>query len=160
MEGNVVEKPADRVEDLVHEALGEYAVQSEAYLAAFADRLSPGLGRQPLMLLLRVKRLGPLREGELAVQLRLDAAEVARDVDELVRRGLAVRDESGGTACVRLTDRAVEPLDLAEDERRGRLLDAMEHWSLEDKEAFARLLAKFVQRDDLVVRSVRLFDRR
>lgn len=150
----------DRVEDLLHEALSEYAVQGDAYLAWVAGRLSPGMGRGPLAILMRVDRFGSLRECDLTAQLRLPAAETRRHVDDLVTRGLAVRTGAGSLAVVRLTERAREFLVDAADERRGRILDSLGDFTLEEKEAFARLLAKFVQRDDLVVRSLDLPQRR
>ncbi|WP_435742124.1 MarR family winged helix-turn-helix transcriptional regulator [Nocardioides sp. SYSU DS0663] len=155
-----MDRTEDRVEDLVHEALTEYAAQADAYLARAAHRLSPGLGRQPLVVLFRLKRYGPLREGDVAAQLQLPPSEVARHVDDLAARGLVSRLGVGPHATVCLTDATAGALDLAEDERRGRILDGLEAWSLEEKESLARLLAKFVQRDDLVVRARSLPARR
>ncbi|MDN4174373.1 hypothetical protein QWY28_15525 [Nocardioides sp. SOB77] len=146
----------DRVEDLLHEAMSEYAVQGDAYLARAAGRLSPGMGRMPLVILMRVDRFGGLREADLTAQLRLPAAETRRHVDDLVVRGLAARTGGGSLALVRLTERAREFLEDAADERRGRILDGLEDFTLEEKETFVRLMAKFVQRDDLVVRSLDL----
>ncbi|MDN4162825.1 hypothetical protein [Nocardioides abyssi] len=150
----------DRVEDLLHEALSEYAVQGDAYLARVAERLSTGLGRGALSILMRVERFGGLRECDLTAQLRLPAAETRRHVDDLVGRGLATRTGDGSLAVVRVTARARDFLADAADERRGRILDSLGEFTLEEKESFARLLAKFVQRDDLVVRSLDLPQRR
>lgn len=150
----------DRVEDLLHEALSEYAAQGDAYLARVAGRLSPGMGRGPLAVLLRVDRFGPLRECDLVAQLRLPAEETRRHVTELMARGLATRTGEGSLAVVRLTAATTDFLADAADERRGRILDSLEDFTLEEKETFARLLAKFVQRDDLVVRTLGLPQRR
>ncbi|MCR6031723.1 hypothetical protein GGQ22_09720 [Nocardioides sp. zg-579] len=146
----------DRVEDLLHEALSEYAVQGDAYLARVAERMSPGMGRLALVVLIRVDRFGALREADLIAQLRLPAAETRRLVDDLVTRGLAARTGGEAPMLVGLTERARGLLLDAADERRGRILDSLEDFTLEEKEIFARLLAKFVQRDDLVVRSLDL----
>ncbi|MEV7431110.1 MULTISPECIES: hypothetical protein [unclassified Nocardioides] len=150
----------DRVEDLVHEALSEYAVQGDAYLARAAERLSPGLGRFGLVVLMRIDRYRRLRECDLIAQLRVPTEDMWRLVDDLVARGLVSRTGSRPRAVLQLSERAAASLADAADERRGRILDSLEEFTLEEKEVFARLFAKFVQRDDLVVRSLDLPQRR
>ena len=140
-----------RVEEVLHEALAELTLQSQAYLAALADRVSPGLGRGPVEVLLRLRRTGPLEVGALAAQLRLDEETARAHVTELERRGLVDRaaGRDGLALLVGLTQDVVEPLELAEVERRGRMLDRLMDWSPEDRQHLARLLSRFVDRDDL-----------
>ncbi|HEY0952631.1 MarR family winged helix-turn-helix transcriptional regulator [Nocardioides sp.] len=142
----------ERLEDVLHEAFTELTLHGDIYLADFAETLSPGLGRGPVKALFKLRRLGPLRVKDLAVQLRLDSTTVSRHVDDLERRGLVVReaDRSDGRATlVRLSARAVDLLDDAEVERRGKLRDGLQDWSPSDRATFVRLLSRFVQRDDL-----------
>lgn len=77
----------ERLEDVLHEAFTELTLHGDIYLADFAESLSPGLGRGPVKALFTLRRLGPLRVKELAVQLRLDSTTVSRHVDDLERRG-------------------------------------------------------------------------
>jgi DNA-binding MarR family transcriptional regulator len=144
--------PHERLEDVLHEAFTELTLHGDIYLADFAEHLSPGMGRGPVKALFKLKRLGPLRISELAVQLRLDSTTVSRHVDDLERRGLVVREPDltdRRATLVRLSPQAVELLDDAEVERRGKLRDGLQDWSPTDRETFARLLSRFVQRDDL-----------
>jgi DNA-binding MarR family transcriptional regulator len=142
----------ERLEDVLHEAFTELTLHGDIYLADFADTLSPGMGRGPVKALFKLRRLGPLRVKDLAVQLRLDSTTVSRHVDELERRGLVVREQDRTdrrAVLVRLSPRADEVLDDAEVERRGKLRDGLQDWSPSDRETFVRLLSRFVQRDDL-----------
>jgi DNA-binding MarR family transcriptional regulator len=142
----------ERLEDVLHEAFTELTLHGDIYLADFAETLSPGMGRGPVKALFKLRRLGPLRVKELAVQLRLDSTTVSRHVDELERRGLVVREQDRTdrrAVLVRLSARADEVLDDAEVERRGKLRDGLQDWSPSDRETFVRLLSRFVQRDDL-----------
>ena len=144
--------PPERLEDVLHEAFTELTLHGDIYLADFAETLSPGLGRGPVKALFKLRRLGPLRVKDLAVQLRLDSTTVTRHVDDLARRGLVAREPDrtdGRATLVRLSPRAVELLDDAEIERRGKLRDGLQDWSPADRATFARLLSRFVQRDDL-----------
>ncbi len=144
--------PHERLEDVLHEAFTELTLHGDIYLADFAETLSPGLGRGPVKALFKLRRLGPLRIKDLAVHLRLDSTTVSRHVDDLVRRGLVVREpdtRDGRVTLVHLSARAVELLDDAEVERRGKLRDGLQDWSPSDRAAFVRLLSRFVQRDDL-----------
>ena len=133
-----------RLEDALHEALADLHVQSDAHLATFAAALSPGLGRLAAEVLLRLQRLGPLPVDVLAAVLHLDRAAVEEQVDDLLARGLVVTGPA-----VHLTPTASEALGLAACVRRGKILDALQDWTTEDRETFTRLLARFVQRDDL-----------
>lgn len=142
----------ERLEDVLHEAFTELTLHGDIYLADFAESLSPGLGRGPAKALFKLRRLGPLRVKELAVQLRLDSTTVSRHVDDLERRGLVVREadrNDGRATLVRASPRAVELLEDAEVERRGKLRDGLQDWSPSDRATFVRLLSRFVQRDDL-----------
>ena len=142
----------ERLEDVLHEAFTELTLHGDIYLADFAETLSPGMGRGPVKALFKLKRLGPLRVKELAVHLRLDSTTVSRHVDDLERRGLVGREADLAdrrATLVRLSPRAVELLDEAEVERRGKLRDGLQDWSPTDRETFVRLLSRFVQRDDL-----------
>lgn len=144
--------PPERLEDVLHEAFTELTLHGDIYLADFAETLSPGLGRGPVKALFKLKRLGPLRVKDLAVQLRLDSTTVSRHVDDLERRGLVLREQDTSdrrAVLVRLSPRADELLDDAEVERRGKLRDGLLDWSPTDRETFVRLLSRFVQRDDL-----------
>jgi DNA-binding MarR family transcriptional regulator len=144
--------PHERLEDVLHEAFTELTLHGDIYLADFAETLSPGMGRGPVKALFKLKRLGPLRVTDLAVQLRLDSTTVSRHVDDLERRGLVVREPDATdrrATLVRLSPRAVQLLDDAEVERRGKLRDGLQDWSPTDRETFVRLLSRFVQRDDL-----------
>jgi DNA-binding MarR family transcriptional regulator len=144
--------PPERLEDVLHEAFTELTMHGDIYLADFAETLSPGMGRGPVKALFKLKRLGPLRVKDLAVQLRLDSTTVSRHVDDLERRGLVLREQDPTdrrAVLVRLSPRADELLDEAEVERRGKLRDGLLDWSPTDRETFVRLLSRFVQRDDL-----------
>ena len=153
----------ERLEDVLHEAFTELTVHGDIYLADFAERLSPGLGRGPIKALLKLRRLGPLRVKELAVQLRLDSTTVTRHVDDLSRRGLVSRTTDPAdrrAVLVALTPGAVELLEDAEAERRGRLRDGLEDWTMRDREQFVTLLSRFVKRDDLAAHASALSARR
>jgi DNA-binding MarR family transcriptional regulator len=142
----------ERLEDVLHEAFTELTLHGDIYLADFAETLSPGMGRGPVKALFKLRRLGPLRVKDLAVQLRLDSTTVSRHVDDLERRGLVIREQDATdrrAVLVRLSDRADALLDDAEVERRGKLRDGLMDWSPGDRATFVRLLSRFVERDDL-----------
>jgi DNA-binding MarR family transcriptional regulator len=140
------------VEDSIHAAFVELTALGERYLDDFAAELSPGLRRGTAQPLLRLHRDGPQRVSALAQALGLDSTTVTRHVDELERRGLVSRttDVADRRALlVRLTPQAVARLDAAETERRRRLRAVLADWPAADRQAFARLLTRFVDRPAL-----------
>ncbi|MBF4161985.1 helix-turn-helix domain-containing protein [Nocardioides acrostichi] len=130
----------------LQDAWGELWLQSDVYLAHCAQRLSPGLTREAMELLLTLRRDGPLAAVHLAGRLSASRSDVERITGDLVARGLVELD---GTL-VRLTEHAEDELDLARTERDGLLRDELMTWPIEDRFTFVRLLARLAHRDDLV----------
>ncbi|GAA5187577.1 hypothetical protein GCM10023322_36250 [Rugosimonospora acidiphila] len=144
--------PRLRIEDAIHDAFVELTTLGEQYLSDFATRLSPGLRRGAVQPLLRLHRTGPERISELALELGLDPTTVTRHLDELESRGLVARhsDPTDRRATlVHLTAKATAQLDAAEAGRRTRLAGMLADWPEADREAFARLLSRFVHRPQL-----------
>jgi DNA-binding MarR family transcriptional regulator len=87
---------------------------------------------------------------ELARSARLDAGAVSRQVQALHERGLLARRSSPNGGRVVLVEPTPEGLAAARrvDELRNRhLLDALGHWSSDERETLGRLLLRLV--DDL-----------
>jgi DNA-binding MarR family transcriptional regulator len=106
---------------------------------------------QQEMQVLQVLRDGDARSmAELARSARLDAGAVSRQVQALEERGLVGRRPSPDHGRIVLVEPSVEGLDAArrvDDLRHRHLLDALDHWSGEERETLGRLLLRLV--DDL-----------
>jgi DNA-binding MarR family transcriptional regulator len=106
---------------------------------------------QQEMQVLQVLRDGDARSmAELARSARLDAGAVSRQVQALEERGLVGRRPSPDHGRIVLVEPTAEGLDAARrvDVLRNRhLLDALDHWSGEERETLGCLLLRLV--DDL-----------
>jgi len=100
---------------------------------------------------LQVLRDGDARSmADLARSARLDAGAVSRQVQALEERGLVGRRPSPDHGRIVLVEPSAEGLDAArrvDDLRKRHLLDALDHWSGEERETLGRLLLRLV--DDL-----------
>ena len=103
-----------------------------------------------------IQVLQVLRDGDahsmadLARSARLDAGAVSRQVQALEERGLVRRRPSPDHGRIVLVEPTAEGLDAArrvDDLRRRHLLEALDHWSGEERETLGRLLLRLV--DDL-----------
>jgi DNA-binding MarR family transcriptional regulator len=103
-----------------------------------------------------IQVLQVLRDGvacsmaELARSARLDAGAVSRQVQALEERGLVERRPSPDHGRIVLVEPSAAGLDAARrvaDLRNRHLLDALDHWSGEERETLGRLLLRLV--DDL-----------
>jgi len=82
----------------------------------------------------------------LAAVFGLDSSTIARQVQDLERSGLALRerDPSDGRACVlRLTAQGRDVLRQTRKHRRARLQKALVNWPEADLDEFGRLLQEF-----------------
>jgi DNA-binding MarR family transcriptional regulator len=106
---------------------------------------------QQEMQVLQVLRDGDARSmAELARSARLDAGAVSRQVQALEERGLVGRRPSPDHGRIVLVEPTEEGLDAAgrvDDLRHQHLLDALDHWSDEERETLGHLLLRLV--DDL-----------
>ena len=87
---------------------------------------------------------------ELARSARLDAGAVSRQVQALEERGLVGRRPSPDHGRIVLVEPSAEGLDAARrvhDLRNRHLLDALDDWSVEERDTLGRLLLRLV--DDL-----------
>ncbi|NHC45818.1 MarR family winged helix-turn-helix transcriptional regulator [Motilibacter aurantiacus] len=88
---------------------------------------------------------GPVRPGDVAAEIALDASTVSRHVQSLERLGLVgrERDPADGRAHrVAVTSAGDEALDSARDARRAVLDAALAGWEAADRERLAGLLAR------------------
>lgn len=139
------------VRDRSVETLGEQLPRFLRLIAAAKIHFSADTrDRAALVLLHPLVRLGPLRQGALAEQVRADPSTVSRHVAALVEQGLVrrVADESDG----RVTRLVVTDAGLAALEQLGRdraaVVDRITgEWSPDDLAAFTGLLGRFL--DDL-----------
>ena len=138
--------PDERLVEALHEAWGDLWLQADAYLARFAARLSPGLSRDGIDVLFALRRYGPMTPADLAATRGLTPSAVDQRLTDLLARGLVRREGD----VVRLDETTVEHLELAVDERIGRIRDSLMTWPAEERYTFVRLLSRFAQRDDLV----------
>ncbi len=106
--------------------------------------------RAALVLLHPLVRLGPLRQGELAEQVRADPSTVSRHVAVLVAEGLVrrVADESDGRATrLVVTDAGLAALEELSRDRAAVLDRITTAWDDDDLASFGDLLGRFL--DDL-----------
>ncbi len=108
---------------------------------------------------------GPVRMGELAESLRVDASTATRAVNRLVDTGLAQRrrsDEDGRVMVVAITKRGNEVHRALTARRRNALEGILTDFSARDREQLAALLERFIigldqyvsPRPDRFVRSI------
>jgi DNA-binding MarR family transcriptional regulator len=91
-----------------------------------------------------LKSQGPMRLGDLAEAMRLDASTVSRHVQQLADRGLIERDpdpEDGRARIIAISDAGREGLRCTFDLRRTVITQAMADWTEAERERL---------RDDLV----------
>jgi DNA-binding MarR family transcriptional regulator len=88
---------------------------------------------------------GPLRLGDLAETMRLDASTVSRHVQQLGDRGFIDRDadpEDGRARIIGLSDAGRAALRHTFDLRRAVITQAMDDWSLQERERLRDDLAR------------------
>lgn len=103
-----------------------------------------------LMLLVPLRRQGPMRTGALAEAVHSDASTVSRQVADLVREGLVERraDPYDGRATVLVvTDKAERTVDEALEHRDAYLTELFDDWKGSDLKDLVRLLGRLA--DDL-----------
>lgn len=106
--------------------------------------------RAALVLLHPLVRLGPLRQGALADEVRADPSTVSRHVAVLVAEGLVrrVADESDGRATrLVVTDAGLAALEQLGRDRAAVLDRITSTWGEDDLATFSDLLGRFL--DDL-----------
>jgi DNA-binding MarR family transcriptional regulator len=90
---------------------------------------------------------GPVRMGELAESLRVDASTATRAVNRLVDTGLAQRrrsDEDGRVMVVAITKRGSEVHRALTARRRDALEGILTDFSARDRQQLATLLERFI----------------
>lgn len=98
------------------------------------------------VVLRRLEAAGPLRTGELAADVELDASTMSRRAAALVDVGLVDRhpDPDDGRACrLRVSERGTAFLEESRHRRRDLLADLLLGWSARDRRELLRLLARF-----------------
>ncbi|HEX7354517.1 MAG TPA: MarR family transcriptional regulator [Mycobacteriales bacterium] len=98
-----------------------------------------------LMLLMPLRRQGPMRTGALAEAVHSDASTVSRQVAELVHDGLVERraDPADGRATVLALRAEAEPLvDEAFAHRDAHFAELFADWTTADIQQLRRLLAR------------------
>lgn len=104
------------------------------------------LDRSNYLIMVVIAEQGPRRIGEIATALDLDASTATRQIQSLVRLGLAHRsaDPDDGRAIVlSLTHLGEATLTNAQSARLDDLRSVLAHWNTEDQRALLRLLAAF-----------------
>jgi DNA-binding MarR family transcriptional regulator len=133
------------------EALSEQLPRFLRLISAAKVHLSSDTrDRAALVLLYPLVRLGPLRQGALAEQVRADPSTVSRHVAALAEEGLVrrVADESDGRATrLVVTDAGVAALEQLGRERAAVVDRITADWRPDDLAAFTGLLGRFL--DDL-----------
>jgi DNA-binding MarR family transcriptional regulator len=89
---------------------------------------------------------GPQRLGALAATFGLDPSTITRQVQALEEVGLASRTTDPvdrRASILDLSDAGREVLEQTRSYRRSRLQQALQDWSEDDREEFARLLQDF-----------------
>ncbi|HXA63388.1 MAG TPA: MarR family transcriptional regulator [Streptosporangiaceae bacterium] len=89
----------------------------------------------------------PIRPGELAVRLAVEAPHVTRQVQRLERTGLVERvpDPDDRRACrVRLSPAGQQAVDAIREVGRRWMYDALADWSASDRELLAGLFHRMV----------------
>lgn len=99
-----------------------------------------------LMLLMPLRRLGPMRTGALAEAVHSDASTVSRQVADLVQEGLVERraDPADGRATVLVPSaKAVRIVDEACAHRDAHFAELFADWTAADVQHLRRLLGRF-----------------
>ncbi|HEY0560897.1 MAG: MarR family transcriptional regulator [Mycobacterium sp.] len=109
---------------------------------ALAHRLHPELSFVGYTLLAHVSATGGCLAGELASLYGLDKSTVSRQVGDLERRGLVVR-ETGPARLLRITPEGGAVLAAAAARQQQALRERVADWSEEDLATFARLLRRY-----------------
>ncbi|MWA00424.1 MarR family transcriptional regulator [Actinomadura sp. LD22] len=100
---------------------------------------------------------GPLRPGELAVLLAVEAPHVTRQVQRLERAGYVERvpdPDDGRAQRVRITDAGLEAFERVRAAWRQWMADALAAWSPDEREQLAGLVHRMV--DDFLAHSEHL----
>jgi DNA-binding MarR family transcriptional regulator len=104
------------------------------------------LDRSAYAILCRVDDEGPQRLGALATAYGLNPSTITRQVDALQRAGLAERSTGPPdhrVIMVSLTETGRQAVRATRQHRRDQYRELLAHWSQEDLDAFAGLLARF-----------------
>jgi DNA-binding MarR family transcriptional regulator len=114
------------------------------------QRAGLNLDKSSASLLKVVKACGPsqCRIQDIAAVLGIEAPSVSRTVQDLERDGLLTRrpDDSDRRASqVTLTKAGAQQLAKLQAAKRGRLNAALHDWSVEDRQALARLLHQLAE---------------
>jgi DNA-binding MarR family transcriptional regulator len=120
-------------------------------LLALGRRMRQRLPGDPLdysvmPLLSTLAHCGPVRHGDLADRLRLDASTVSRKVRHLEEHGLvtvAPDAEDGRARNVELLPAGKEALEQMLDRRRALIAAVLDTWPPADRDALSRLLDRF-----------------
>ncbi len=143
--------PATVARDSSVETLSEQLPRFLRLISAAKVHLSSDpRDRAALVLLYPLVRLGPLRQGTLADQVRADPSTVSRHVAALVQEGLVrrVADESDGRAnLLVVTDAGHAALEQLGRDRAAVVHRITADWQPDDLTAFTGLLGRFL--DDL-----------
>jgi DNA-binding MarR family transcriptional regulator len=113
------------------------------YMAAAAERVSPGMLPGAFKALSTVDRQGPITLSALAERLTADKGMVSRTVSELEELGLITRTpdpEDRRSRLIAVTERGAERLAVARAPHEGRLFAVLEDWSLHDIRHLTTLL--------------------
>ncbi len=105
------------------------------------------------MLLRTVASDGPMRASALAASVQSDLSTVSRQVAVLITRRLLERraDQEDGRASLLVVTEAGEAIIAAHEHVRHAFFEqALEGWSLADRDQFARLLSRFTTAYDHV----------
>jgi DNA-binding MarR family transcriptional regulator len=111
----------------------------------FVARSGINLERASYVLLVRLGESGPLRLGELADLVGVDASTASRQVKVLFDRGLVERvPDSGDRRCVVLgiTDAGEEVLQRGRASRHESITELVDGWSDRDVQSLGRLLER------------------
>jgi DNA-binding MarR family transcriptional regulator len=104
------------------------------------------LERSAYAILSKLADEGPQRLGVLAATFGLDPSTITRQVQDLERSGLAVREKTpsdGRVFVLCLTPQGREVLRQTRRHRRARLQQALVDWPDTDLDEFGRLLKEF-----------------
>jgi DNA-binding MarR family transcriptional regulator len=96
-------------------------------------------------LLVRVAGQGPLRLSELAGSVELDLSTVSRQIRDLVRCGLVIKEpdpDDGRASLLSLSRRGSAVLEAVSEARRQVLAEAIVDWSEEERTALAGSLLR------------------
>lgn len=132
----------DSVRELEAE-FGELITRFQRVISELADRVSPGLLPGGYKVLTTIARREGVTLSALADHMMMDKGQLSRTIRELEARGLVSRTADpadGRSSLLSPTPEGLARLEAARAPQQGLLLDAIEHWPLDDIHALTRLL--------------------